>query len=344
MTGVREYAGTPDAWNSFAAAQAGGTFCHWYGWKKVIEQVFGHECRYLGAYQGEGDTLAGLLPLVRVRSRVFGHYLVSMPFLNYGGPLGDTGAVRDLVAAAVEEARVSNAKLLELRSTVPLEIDLPASHRKVTVVLDLPKTPEELWKALSHGMRNKIRKPQKEKVEVRFGAAEMEPFWRIFSRHMRDLGTPTLPLGWFRAIQETFGEGVWFACAYHQGTAIAGGCGFVTPREFELTWSSALNQYRDLRANVLLHYSFMEAAVKRGVARFNFGRSTPGSGTHEFKLQWGSRDEALWWYQRAATPDAAAASTPSPHDSAYAWGPRVWKKLPLGLTNRLGPKIVRYLP
>lgn len=340
MTDCREYTGSPDQWNALVASQAAGTFCHWYGWKTVIERVFGHECRYLGAY--EGDTLTGLLPLVRVRSRVFGHYLVSMPFLNYGGPLGSAEAVRGLVAAAVEDARASRAKLLELRSTMPLEIDLPVSHRKLTVILDLPKTSEELWKALSHGMRNKIRKPQKEKVEVRFGAAEVEPFWKIFSQHMRDLGTPTLPLAWFRAIQDTFGEDVWFACAYHQGTAIAGGCGFVSPREFELTWSSALNRYRDLRANVLLHYSFMDRAVTHGSARFNFGRSTPGSGTHDFKLQWGSRDEPLWWYQWAV--GNAEAATPSPHDSAYAWGPRVWKKLPLALTNRLGPKIVRYLP
>jgi len=336
---VREYAGSADAWNAFAAASAGGTFCHWHGWRGVIERAFGHECHSLAAYDGE--TLAGILPLVRVKSLVFGHYLVSMPFLNYGGPLGTPAAARALAGHAVELARAGRVKLLELRSTAPLEVDLAASHRKLTVVLDLPGTPEALWKQLSHGMRNKIRKPQKEGVEVRIGPAEAEPFWEIFAEHMRDLGTPTLPLRWFTVLREAFGDGVWFACAYHGGRPIAGGCGFVTPREFELTWSSALNRHRDLRANVLLHYAFMEAAVRRGVGRFNFGRSTPGSGTHEFKLQWGSRDEPLWWYQWAPRGEAA---TPSPHDSAYAWGPRIWKTLPLGLTNRLGPRIVKYLP
>jgi serine/alanine adding enzyme len=336
---VAEYQGEAAEWNTFAAANAAGTFCHWYGWKAVIEKTFGHECRYLAVR--EGDALAAILPLVWVQSRIFGRYLVSMPFLNYGGPLGAEGSVRALTAAAVDLARQRNAKLLELRSVAPLAIDLPVSHRKLTVVLDLPSTSEALWKVLSHGMRNKIRKPQKEGVEVRIGPAEAEPFWAIFSRHMRDLGTPTLPFAWFAAVRETFRSDVVFACAYHKGVAIAGGCGFATPRDFELTWSSALNQYRDLRANVLLHYSFMEEAVRRGSARFNFGRSTPGSGTHEFKLQWSSRDQELWWYQHTKAADAA---TPSPTDSAYAWGPRLWKKLPLVLANRLGPRIVRYLP
>jgi len=52
-------------------------------------------------YIGRLEVRKGVLPLVRVRSFVFGHYLVSMPFLNYGGPLGDGESVTALVARAV---------------------------------------------------------------------------------------------------------------------------------------------------------------------------------------------------------------------------------------------------
>ena len=61
--------------------------CHAFGWKEVIETVFGHECLYFAARDAAGK-LAGVLPMVRAKSRLFGHYLVLMPFLNYGGPVG----------------------------------------------------------------------------------------------------------------------------------------------------------------------------------------------------------------------------------------------------------------
>jgi hypothetical protein len=85
----------------------------------------------------------------------------------------------------------------------------------------------------------------------------------------------------------------------------------------------------------------MERAAQQGYAVFNFGRCTPGSGTHRFKQQWSSRDLPLWWYQRAANGRVA---TPSPDDRAFSWGPRMWKRLPLGIANVLGPRVVRLIP
>jgi hypothetical protein len=90
-----------------------------------------------------------------------------------------------------------------------------------------------------------------------------------------------------------------------------------------------------------LYWSFLERAVETGVRIFNFGRCTPGGGTHRFKRQWGSRDEQLWWYQ-VSRDDTAA--TPSPDDAKYSWGPRLWRKLPLPVATALGPRIVRFIP
>ena len=136
--------GSEEEWDSFAAMQKGYTHFHRLRWRTVMERVFGHECVYLAARDKTGK-LVGILPLVRVRSVVFGHYLVSMPFVNYGGPVGTDAAIRALVDEAVVVARRDRVKLLEMRSSVPLDTPLPVSHRKVTVVLDLPATSNELF-------------------------------------------------------------------------------------------------------------------------------------------------------------------------------------------------------
>ncbi|HEX5437711.1 MAG TPA: FemAB family XrtA/PEP-CTERM system-associated protein [Gemmatimonadaceae bacterium] len=337
---VSTFTGDGGEWDTFVRRSPGWTHFHLAGWRSVIARVFGHECIYLAARDGAG-ALAGVLPLVRIRSMAFGHYLVSMPFLNYGGPLGSPEAVQALTSHASDLARDGGVKLLELRSRSELPITLPVSHRKITVLLDLPDDADVLWKRLSAKVRSQVRRPTKEGVTVRFGADQVAPFFDVFSHHMRDLGTPTQPQRLFQAIAEEFSDSVWFGCAYHEGRPVACGCAFRWGDEIEMTWASALVEYKRMAPNMLLYWSFMERAIDDGATLFNFGRCTPGEGTHRFKQQWGSRDEALWWYDLAAHE---GTTTPSPTDSGYAWGPRLWKRLPLPVATALGPRIVRYIP
>lgn len=337
---VERFSGSVAEWDSFVRAQANWTAFHLHAWKPLLEELYGHDCPYLSARDAGGE-LVGVLPLVRVRSAVFGHFLVSMPYVNYGGPLGDTAAVTALCDHATGIAREGSVKLLELRSRSPLPIGMPVSHRKITVVLDLPSDVEALRKHIGSKLRSQVKRPEKEGVVVRFGADQVEPFFEVFARHMRDLGTPAQPKALFQQIAERFGHDAWFGCAWLEGRPIACGAGFRWANEFEMTWASSLYEFNRISPNMLLYWAFMERAIAEGLSVFNFGRCSPDSGTHRFKRQWGSRDEPLWWYQRASS---AEASTPSPDDGAYAWGPRIWRHLPLGLASRLGPYIVRSIP
>ena len=341
---VERYTGDGAAWDAFGRTRRGWTHYHSHGWKAVLERTMRHEYVPLVARETGDGTMAGILPLVRVSTPLFGRYIVSMPFLNYGGPIGSDEAVRELARFAAAMADRERAKLLELRSAVELPVDLPVSHRKITVVLPLPAggDTEAAWKGLGTKLRAQVKRPQKEGVVVRFGADQVDPFFAVFARHMRDLGTPALPRAFFRAIAAEFGAEVWFGCAWLGDQPIAAGAGFRWGDEFEMTWASALTEHSRIAPNMALYWAFIERAVREGVGRFNFGRCTPGGGTHRFKRQWGALDEPLWWYQHV--PGGGTAATPSPDDSAYSWGPRIWKKLPLPLATALGPRIVRGIP
>jgi FemAB-related protein (PEP-CTERM system-associated) len=338
---VERFEGSAAEWDDAVRRFDGWTHVHLHGWRTVIQRTFGHECPYLVARRADG-TLAGMLPLVRVRSLLFGHYLVSMPFLNYGGPLGDADAIRALTDHASEMAKRERVKLLELRSRRELDVSLEPSHRKITMLLDLPAgDPDLLFKKLDSKLRSQIRKPQKEGVTIRFGADQVVPFFHVFARHMRDLGTPTLPLRFFKAIAEQFPESAWFGCAYLGDEPVAAGCALQWGEEVEITWASSLIAHKKLAANMLLYWALLERSVREGARVFNFGRCTPGSGTHKFKQQWGARPEQLWWYGASSAP---GATTPSPNDGAYSLGPRVWRRLPPPIATALGPHIVRGIP
>lgn len=339
--GIEEYRGTGEEWDRFVRASDGWTHFHLHGWRDVMRMGLGHDTVYLAAREDGGD-LAGILPLVRVKSLLFGHYLVSMPFLNYGGPLGSAPAIRALAAAAVASADVDGCRLMELRSRTELPLELPASHRKVTVTMPLtPGDPQADLAGLKAKVRSQVRRPMKSGMEVRFGLDQLAPFYDVFAEHMRDLGTPVLGRDWFEAIAATFGDSAWFGCVWSGDTAVAGGCGFQWGTEFEMTWASSLRAFNRESPNMLLYWRFMERAATEGLETFNFGRCTPGGGTHRFKLQWGGQDETLWWYHRESDADAA---TPNPDEGALSMGPKIWSRLPLPVANLLGPAIVRFIP
>ena len=82
-------------WDQFVDRCADATFFHLAGWKKVIEQSFGHDCHFI--YAESSGQIRGVLPLVHMRSRIFGNSMVSNAFCVYGGPVA---ADREAIAVA----------------------------------------------------------------------------------------------------------------------------------------------------------------------------------------------------------------------------------------------------
>lgn len=361
LLSVQPYDGDDGAWDDFAAGDPGSNFCHLAAWRDIMDAVLGHECRYAVAHD-QDDDWQGVLPLVRVRSRLFGHYLLSMPFLSYGGPLGSPEARQALTSHARREAERLGVGLLELRnrrspgleeaqkavnqpsleSRLRDSAPLRVSDRKVTVTLPLPDTVEELWNETFRAkLRSQIRRPQKEGLVARFGATDqVDPFYEVFARHMRDLGTPVLPRRFFERIARALPQAL-FCTVWSGDQPIAAGCGFLWNGEFEITWAASLREHNRSAPNMLLYYAYMERMIDDGAEVFNFGRCSPGSGTHRFKLQWGAKDEPLPWAQWSPR---GVTATPSPERPLFQLATAAWQRLPLTVANRLGPHLARRLP
>lgn len=350
MISVAPLNGHESAWDEFAAGTADSTFCHLSGWRDVMTDVLGHACHYLSASDEDGVCRA-VLPLVRVRSPLFGDYLVSMPFLNAGGPVGAAEGAAALVEHAATLAGRLGVDLLELRARQDLPVDLhtrqllPAplrvSSRKITLRLELPYSTDALWSGFDAKLRSQIRRPQKAGLETRFGLDQLDAFYEVFAINMRALGTPVLRRRFFERIAERFPSLVVFGAVYHAGQPVAAGCGFVWRDEFEMTWASSLREHSRLAPNMLLYWSFLEHVIGRGVRVFDFGRCTPGGGTHRFKRQWGAADVPLPWLQWSSR---SVAATPSPDRPAFKVASAVWRRLPLAVTNSIGPLLARQLP
>ena len=327
-----------EGWDELVASDPRSSFCHLSGWANVLRGTLSLEPLFIEARRG--DRIVAGMPLYRMPRLLSGTVLVSMPYLNYGGPIGDPSALPLLVERAVEEARRGGDRRLEVRSRRALGAGMGGGRDKVTVVLPLPDDPATLFEdGFKSKLRSQIRRPIKEGMEARLGPEQLEAFYHVFSRNMRDLGTPVLPAPFFERILEEFPDIVRFGAVYHGGEPVSAGCGFHWMDEFEMTWASSLQEHNRLAPNMLLYWSFMERCIEEGAKRFNFGRCTPGGGTHRFKRQWGGEDEPLSWTQ---WPDSADVEDGS--SRFFELATSVWSRLPLPVTNRLGPMLARRLP
>jgi serine/alanine adding enzyme len=337
-------AGAADAerWDAFVNATAGSSLYHLYGWRHVIEDTFDHRTFYLTAV--DGSRVTGVFPFVRLKSVVFGHMLVSMPYFNYGGILAESEEARGaLLAGAIDVAKRTGADFLEIREEHELSDALPCKTAKVSMRLRLPASGDELWKSLGSKLRNQVQRPRKEGMVARIGREEaLDDFYDVFAANMRDLGTPVYPKAFFRNILRRFPDRTWI-CNVHLGrTTVASGFLVGFKERLEIPWASSLRAYNRFSPNMLLYWRSLEFACEQRYQLFDFGRSTPGEGTFRFKEQWGATPRQLYWYYWL--PDGADMPQVNPKNPKYRAAIATWQRLPIGLTRRLGPKIVKYIP
>lgn len=329
-------------WDAYVLSHPCATNYHQYGWQKIVEKSFSHKTYYLAA-RNTDNVICGILPLVHMKSRLFGSFLVSLPFFNYGGLLYDKAAAR---GALLDKAQSLTSELLaehvEFRHTNSVE-RLATKQHKVTMVLDLEKDEETQWEELGAKVRNQVRKAEKSGLTAVTGHLELlDGFYEVFCRNMRDLGTPVYGKVFFRNILETFPDTTRIISVVLKGKTVASGIMTWFKDTLEVPWASSISDYREMCPNNQLYWEAIRFAIRNGARKFDFGRSTPGEGTFRFKKQWGAEPVPLYW--QYLLRDGNQLPELNPKNPKYEVAIKVWQRLPLAVTNILGPWIVKDIP
>jgi lipid II:glycine glycyltransferase (peptidoglycan interpeptide bridge formation enzyme) len=91
-----------------------------------------------------------------------------------------------------------------------------------------------------------------------------------------------------------------------------------------------------------MYWKVLEFAVQQGFDVFDFGRCSQDAGTYRFKQQWGAQPLKLYWDY--VLPDGEKLPALNPDNPKFRLMIAVWQRLPVMLTNLLGPHIVKRLP
>jgi FemAB-related protein (PEP-CTERM system-associated) len=312
-------------------------------WLTVLQYGMQHVPFLLEATEN-GQTV-GVLPLAFVRSLLFGRFLVSLPWLNMGGVVAtDDEISRRLLDHAVELSDRLHVRYLELRHERYVghpKLTAKQTH-KVHMRLRLPDFPGPLWESFPAKVRNQVRKAQKLNMQVVWGGRKLLPeFYAVLSENMRDLGSPVFPLRLYAEILRTFPEQAELCVVRHSVGPVAAALLLHGDGVTEVPNAGSLRAYNSTCANMLMYWHLLDRAIQRRQAIFDFGRSSPESGTYRFKEQWGAQPEPSVWQYYVRRGQITEMRRDNPK---YERMIRMWQHLPLRVSRWLGPRIVRGIP
>jgi FemAB-related protein (PEP-CTERM system-associated) len=328
------------AWDAFVLSMPNGSFFHRAAWAQVIENAFGHRSHYTLAEQD--GAIVGVLPLVHVRSRLFGNTLVSTPFCVYGGPLaidretaaaleGHSGALRERLGASAVELRDRD----DVDSDWVVRSDLYVTFRK-SIVGDhdgnMMAIPSKQRAMVRKGIQNGLSSVSHRDVAV---------LHRIYAESVRNLGTPVFSRRYFAILGTMFSDCSDIVTVLDAEQPIASVMNFYFRDEVLPYYGGGTTEARHRAGNDFMYWEVMRRAADRDCRLFDFGRSKLGTGAFAFKRNWGFTPSPLPYRYRLAP--GAAIPDHNPLNPKYRLFIAAWKRLPLPVANLLGPPIVRGL-
>jgi len=338
---------TPDdakRWDAFVDQHANGSFCHLYGWANVISKAVGHQTHYLISEDSSG-SVCGILPLVEMKSWLFGHTLSSTPFCMYGGAIANQ---HEQQVALEESAKTLAAKLnvdyLELRyqsQQVHLQgMQFTEKSAHCFFEKEIPESDDDILLAIKKKQRAVVRHALKNELDIKVNR-DVDTLYKIYSISVRNLGTPVFSKKLFKSLLEEFCDNVDILTVYKDNSALSSVLSFYYKDMVMPYYGGGVEGARRHKSNDLMYYQLMCHAAKKGMNVFDFGRSKNESGAFKYKSTWGIEPKPLYHYfcliKATELPDL------SPNNPKYQKKIALWQKLPVSVSQIIGPFLSKYL-
>jgi hypothetical protein len=304
---------------------------------EVVEKVYGYKNFYTEKKSGDRKLA---MPFAKV-----GEVLVSIPFLDYGGILAHGFDEIEIEKECRRLLNKTGAKYMELRGARKGEFAFLREHPLYqTAVKVLPESTERLWGSISYEAQKAVNRSNRDGVKVRWakkGELESE-FYPMYLKWMKHFGSPSHPLEYFIRLKDSFKEDFWLARAERDGKVAAYLFGVVIDKRVNLVSSPDNASARESRVNDATHWFFMTEALKKRLKFVDFG-AVRYEGQRRFKAKWNVElSPYSYWYYSAK--EGFQTPVPSDPDSKVYKGLRmIWRFLPDGFVNRLGPLVRKLL-
>lgn len=332
-------------WNDYVKTHQQGSFFHLSGWQTVIEKSFNHSCYFL--YAEQKGMICGVLPLVEVKSKLFGHALVSTPFCVYGGAIADSSEItRQLEKKACQLAEELCVDYLELRYKNKQDSSLLLKQVHSAFGCEIAENSGKILANIKKKQRAVIRHSLKNELSCSISSeakkTDFTDFYQLLSTSYRNLGTPIFTKRYFENLIATFGDCSDIAVIRDKENQPSSAVmNFYFNEQVLPYYGGGNDSARGLKSADFMYYQVMCHAQKKGKTWFDFGRSKNDSGPYKYKKNWGMEPQPLHYYYHLVNTDELPSL--SPNNPKYKFFINMWQKLPLKVSQMIGPFLSKYL-
>lgn len=328
-------------WLDYLETDNRADICHHPAWGNIFAETFGLQS-ILITHRTEGKIDGGL-PLVLFDQPLTGKAMISMPYSNYGGILRRSdSAATEIIDTARQILKSFGTDYLEMRHTGGSIGNLADRTQKnrITFRLDLDREADKIFKSFKKQLRTRLRKAAGMGLTWYQGTERLDHFYSLFAQAMKEHGTPVMPKKHFARIIKHLPENTRMMIAYKNNRPVGGKLYMQYKDRVTMTRGCYPNRYKHLLANYHLTWELIQQLAQSEIKWLDFGRSAIDSGGHKYKSNWGPTEIPIFTDYIAADPDKIPNL--KPESAKYRLAISTWKKLPLGLTRLIGPRLSRY--
>jgi FemAB-related protein (PEP-CTERM system-associated) len=307
-----------------------------------MEASFGMQCRFL--FARDGERIQGILPLLQVNSLISGKYFTSMP----GSLLADNEEAATILGNHAQELlKQGGAKYALLRDSYhKWELDgLVTNHDLCTFRVNLYNDPGTMWKKIDRRVRQHTRHALDAGLQTVIGPEYLDEFYPAYARTMHEMGTPAYGAGFFKKVLEEFPRH-FTVVLVRQKQEVLGGIIAATFKStiYNIWWGMLPNTYK-IHSCHALYWEIFKYGCANGFTDVDLGRSEINSGTYQFKHRWPAEPVPLFeQFYLNGNSQIPAIGSERIGELKYRLFVKVWQRIPLSLTNALGPGLRKHVP
>jgi len=288
-----------------------GYYCYSPSWYRLCEKIFHYKLVRYSILRDE--THIGKFSYVVLKSKIFGNRMISMPFSDSGGIYLNNGIsishneereiIQRLIGLLDKEAVKSKIAYAELRGVGSL---LSGKNIDGKFLKASPYVSFTINTKLGYGsirekyniclIRN-LRKADKfVEVSVGDGLDVLLEIYRIYLVQMRKFGSPPLPIEYFSELLKNKLAMIFLAKIRNKIVAFL--LVFTFNNSMYADINASLPEYDSFFPKMKLYATSIRFACHNNYTAYDFMRTRDKSGVYLHKLQWGGREERIYYFYR----------------------------------------------
>jgi hypothetical protein len=301
-------------WERLSLKHPNASVFHTPAWLRALQRTYDYEPVALTT-SPPGEELTNGFVFCRIKSRLTGNRLVSLPFSDHCEPLLDNPGELDCLLSRLKgDLRHNQSNYIEIRpmsarfggQTGFAKVEGFWLHR-----IDLRRPADTLFRSFHTNVQRNVRRAEGKFLRYEDGRSDvlLQDFYRLLILTRRRHHVPPQPLSWFRILLDCMGKGANISVAYKDNAPVAS---IFTLRHNDVLvykYGCFDYRYRQLAGMTSLLWRTIQEAQQHGVLEFDLGRSDfEDLGLITFKDRWASARSTLsYWRLGTSRFDGAAA-------------------------------------